>query len=177
MSKELRKLVETIVAEELGAEQPPMGPVFEPREPVTVVKGTGEYIIAREFAIKLTPELAAMMQLRPYEADEAQKNNGVLDNEWELVIDIDASYSPGTPARLHGHPDTWHPADPEDFEIGDWHVEGILRYGIKSTIVFGPEDTKRLQAMLGELTEREIDSIREQYMENLPEPDYDDRDY
>lgn len=174
MKTKLRKLVEMIVAETLGKG---MGLVFVPRDPAKVVKDTGDYFISREFGIKLTPELVASMDLSELDTAEAMENNGVLEGEWELSLDINPHYSKGTPARLHGHPDTWHPSDPDEFEVSDFEINGILFYGAKKVVGFSPADSEQLKAIVGDLTEDELDRIREQYIENLPEPDYDDRDY
>jgi len=175
MKTRIRELVKAIMMENLH--DVPVGPVFVPRDPPNLAKGTGDYFISREFGIKLTPELAQALRLSQEDLEEAERMDGVLFSEWELVLDLDTHYSKGSPARLHGHPDTWHPGDPDEFEIGNWTVEGILLYGARSTLVLSARDAAHLKDVLGDLTESETEQLRDQYFENLPEPDYDDRDY
>jgi hypothetical protein len=162
-------MVEAIVTQMLNTNNL----VFEPHDPVKTIKGTGDYFITREFGIKLTPELSVAMDLNELDVAEVIANNGILEGEWELAIDINSHYSKGSSDRLHGHPDTWHPGDPDEFEIKDYKIDGILFYSANKVIVFSPSDSARLKAILGDLTEDEIDRIREQYMDNLSEPDYD----
>lgn len=170
--RQLRALVEDIVDGALDSAASP-GPVFAPVDPVKVVKYQHDYVISREFGLKLTSELILAMSLTELDVAEANENGGVLQGEWELSLDVDVYYDKGSPGRMYGHPDRWSPPDPESFEIEGFEVQGILLYSAKSMVVFSPSDNKQLKDLVGELTEGEVDSVREQYIENLPEPDFD----
>ena len=43
----------------------------------------------------------------------------MIETEVEITIrvPVEISFSPATPDRLNGHPDSWEPGDPGEFEV------------------------------------------------------------
>ena len=39
-----------------------------------------------------------------------------------LDLEMDFDFTPGTPGKLDGHPDSWYPAENPDYEIGEIRV-------------------------------------------------------
>lgn len=154
----LKEYLKLAVKEAAG--EGPAAP-FQLTGPVAKPKRSSTYTIYREFPIVPTPEM--MQALR---ATDAELEGGVLLAEHEIGIDITDVYHEKEERR------TWtHPGNPESWLIEGWEVETLN--GLQLT----PQDAKALQNYIGELTEDEQDSLIEQYIDGLGEPDYDDGDY
>ena len=41
------------------------------------------------------------------------------------IVEV-VSFTPGVPANLSGHPDSWHPADPSEIEIALYDRKGYV---------------------------------------------------
>lgn len=170
----LKECIARLIKESLS------NPVFEPLDPVEFVHDSsiGGDSIRRAFGIKMTPESANVFQLDQSEREDTEKHDGVFFTEWEIEIEVgDVYHSKGSPARLSGHPDTWAPADPEDFAVESYTVVGVYAPG--GFVKFSDRDGQRLAAFLGNLTDDEVEQIKDSYLSNLPDKDdfydWDDR--
>jgi hypothetical protein len=154
-------------------------PAFELIDPVKVAAQQGDYYIAREFPLKMSEELMKIFGLTPEEiAEYTTQSGGVVEGEYEMYLDIDVYYTPGQRSR-----NRWEqPDDPEEFLVEGYRVEGIFASAGKS-IILSKEDGQRLAEYLGELSDDEVERIRESYMDTHgpssgPDPgDYDFGDY
>lgn len=144
-------------------------PAFELIDPVSMGKLPSNYYLNREFPLRMNEQLVQAFALVPEDVADLNQTGGILEGEYEMSIDVDVYYTPGERSR-----NRWtQPDDPEEFLVENYIVKGF--YGPRGQhILLSKEDGVRLAEYLGELTEDEVDRVRETYMENLPEPDFDD---
>lgn len=60
----------------------------------------------------------------------------------QVIVEI-TRYTPGSPARLHGHPDTWHEHEPPEIELDVRDYKGRRNAALKELLE--EEDIIRLE--------------------------------
>jgi hypothetical protein len=105
----------------------------------------GQIHISRTFPLVVTPEMLQIIGISPDNLDE----NGILDVEHEIAIDIESRFNRGVSK-------SWSdPGDAARFDINDYYVLSIDGIGLNE------EDANRLKVYLGELTDEEIENIED----------------
>lgn len=146
----LKEYLKLIIENDVGFFQtvepePKWNPIYQPN-----------FTIKRDFPWKPTVEQLKKLKLVPEDLED-----GLLNGEHELDIEVDTTFNPST---FHGS--STQPEDPDEFKINGWDI--IELDGIR----LGLEDANRLKAIIGELTEDEERELAENAKEN-----YLDRDY
>lgn len=157
----LREYLKLMVSEVADASSRAPFQLTAPAAPGKKGRYGASYFIYREFPMVPTPEMMQQLKLTDSDLEE-----GLLYGEQEIGIDLTDVYHEKEERR------TWnHPGNPESFLIEGWDVVSL------NGMQLSPQDASALKDYLGELTDEEQDALIEQYIENLPEPDYDDGGY
>lgn len=121
----------------------------------------GEYTVYREFPVVPTQEMMQALKVNETDLDE----NGLLWGEHEIGLDVDMYYEKPERQTME------YPGNPGGHSIDGWTPVTFNGFQLSK------EDSRTLQDHMGELTDSEQESVIEQYIDNAPEPDYDDGGY